>query len=220
MCRHTEARQSLQDARKIAAYAERLGAKFVPNSPRPTSDHLGAVFADTVLQAGVRYNTVVRPRVERILRDFPESSNLDGLCMLLETSGASHFLGWDHRTKVSRFERLVQFFRSRDLNSSVDVSKFLGTASARPQLLEINGVGPKTFDYLCALLGLDRIAVDRHVVTFVAEAGVSSGGYDYTQRVASFAADLLGLMRRDFDTWMWRHVSSRSEKPLQLALEL
>jgi hypothetical protein len=33
--------------------------------------HMGATLTDAVLQSGISYETVVLPRVERILRDYP-----------------------------------------------------------------------------------------------------------------------------------------------------
>lgn len=220
MCKRSEARQALNEARMVADYARLHGGDRPPTSPRPTSNHLGAVLADSVLQAGVRYETVVRPRVTRIVTLYPEARNLKGLSQLLARVDTSEFLMWQHPIKVKRFERLVEFFEARSLDRTEEVAKFLDEKLARTQLMELNGVGPKTFDYLCTLLGLDRIAVDRHVITFASEAGVSVDGYEHVQRVTSYAADLLGIMRRDFDAWMWQHVASRNSDRLQLALEL
>ena len=36
-------------------------------------DHMGALVVDGVLQAGIRYETVVVPRVELVLARFPEA---------------------------------------------------------------------------------------------------------------------------------------------------
>jgi 3-methyladenine DNA glycosylase/8-oxoguanine DNA glycosylase len=219
MCKRAEARQALNEARMVADYARLHGGDRPPTSPRPTNDHIGAVLADSVLQAGVRYETVVRPRVTRIVTLYPEAQNLDGLGQLLTRVDTSEFLMWRHPIKVKRFERLVEFFDDRSLNCTETVAKFLDSKQARTLLLELNGVGPKTYDYLCNLLGLDRIAVDRHVITFASEAGVIADGYEHVQRVTSYAADLLGIMRRDFDAWMWHHVASRNSVPSQLALD-
>ncbi|MDE0939830.1 MAG: hypothetical protein OSA43_07730, partial [Pirellulales bacterium] len=217
MCKRADARQTLNEARMVADYARLHGGGHPPALPRPTNDHMGAVLADSVLQAGVRYETVVQPRVNRIVALYPEARNLDGLSLLLTRVDTSEFLMWQHPIKVKRFERMVKFFHDRSLNRAEDVAKFLYEKQARTLLMELNGVGPKTYDYLCTLLGLDRIAVDRHVITFACEAGVTAGGYEHVQRVTSYAADLLGIMRRDFDAWIWHHVASRNSSSSQFA---
>ena len=82
--------------------------------------------------------------------------------------------------------------------------EWLKDAPSRDRLLSLHGVGPKTYDYVCCLVGIDRIAVDRHVKSFASEAGVTITGYDDLQVVVSYAAYLLGLPRREFDAWIWR----------------
>lgn len=220
MCKTSEARQTLNEARKVAEYARSQGASIQSANRRPSLHHVGAVFADSVLQAGVKYETVVKPRVEKIISEYPEALDLHGLQAVLAKTTAAEFLTWHHPVKVGRFERLVDFFSTRSLCSAQEIVVYLLDGKSRSQLLEIDGVGPKTFDYLCTRLGLDRIAVDRHVITFASEAGVVTNGYDHIQRVASYAADLLGVMRRDFDAWMWNHVSSRTTKSSQLLLDI
>jgi hypothetical protein len=79
----------------------------------------------------------------------------------------------------------------------------------REKLRSIRGIGPKTVDYLCGLLGLDFIAVDRHIRTFASDAGVTVADYEFLQIVVSYAADLLGVSRRHFDASIWTYVSNQ-----------
>jgi endonuclease III len=74
-----------------------------------------------------------------------------------------------------------------DVEKVSDLRDWLMRTSARDRMLSLHGVGPKTFDYLCCLVGIDRIAVDRHVISFASEAGVSTGHYDDLQAVVSYA---------------------------------
>jgi endonuclease III-like uncharacterized protein len=132
--------------------------------------------------------------------------------------GVSHFLLWDHHVKIARFLLLMDFLDSQELTSTSCLREWLVREGSRQHLMELNGVGPKTFDYMCCLVGIDCIAVDRHVRTFVAEAGININEYDLVKSVVSNAADLLGLARRDFDAWIWRTVSSRVSEDMQLSL--
>ncbi len=209
---------SLSHARAIANYAERQGITLSAISRRPSTSHMGAALADAILQSGLNYHSVVRPRIDRILTVYPEAAILPGLCNILKGGGTSEFLNWRHSTKITRFVCLVALLEADGVECVVDLRSWLRRRCARERLLELHGIGPKTYDYICCLVGMDHIAVDRHVKTFANEAGVLISGYDELQVVVSFAADLLGLARRDFDAWIWHRFSRPITSPAQYAL--
>jgi hypothetical protein len=210
--------EQLSFARRIADYADNLGVRDAQITVRTACDHLGAVLADAILQAGVRYRTVVRMRVERMHSHFPDAATMPGLILLLEQQGAAELLLWKHPIKMSRFVSLTRLLSAQNVGSTLELKVWLRRDDARDLLLSLHGIGPKTYDYLCGLVGIDCIAVDRHVRTFASEAGVPINDYDRLQSVVSYAADLLGIARRDFDAWMWRTVSERDNKSWQLSL--
>jgi len=214
----TAALEQLSFARRIADHADHLGVRHWPIGSRVTSDHLGAVLADAILQAGLSYRKVVRMRVERIQARFPETAALSGLLALIEREGAHDLLLWTHPTKVSRFVSLAQYLATQGTETTVELNRWLRVGTAREHLLALHGIGPKTYDYLCCLVGIDCIAVDRHIKTFASEAGVSVNDYEQLKSVVSYAADLLGMARRDFDAWVWQTVSSRTVSGDQLLL--
>lgn len=205
-------------ARRVADYADRLGVQVASTSSRATFDHLGAALADAVLQAGVNYRTVVQGRVERILSQFPQAATLSGLAPFIENERAQDFLLWNHPTKVMRFVSLTQLLKLQTIETTVDLNHWLCRDGARERMLALNGIGPKTHDYLSCLVGIDSIAVDRHIKTFANEAGVSLSAYGDFKLVFNFAADLLNIARRDFDSWIWRTVSDRRASDHQLTL--
>jgi hypothetical protein len=202
--------EELALSRLIANYADSLGVSELRPTKRISCEHIGAVFADAILQAGLSYNSVVRTRVERILNEFPDASTMPGLLSIIEEHGVTHFLAWNHHEKVSRFSSLLNFFEARDICSTGDLSNWLTARHSREHLLQLHGVGPKTYDYLCCLVGIDCVAIDRHVRSFANEAGVAVSEYERLKTIVSNAADLLGLSRRDFDAWIWHTVSSRN----------
>ncbi len=201
--------EQLAFARQIADHADRLGVHRWPVASRAVSDHLGAVLADSVLQAGMSYRTVVRVRVERIKSRFPDTATLSGVTALIDREEVGDFLLWNHPTKLLRFVILAQFLAEQGIETTTDLKRGLGVSGIREGLLELHGIGPKTYDYLCCLVGVDCIAVDRHVKTFASEAGVSVSDYEHLKSIVSWAADLLGVARRDFDAWIWRTISAR-----------
>jgi endonuclease III len=210
--------EEISSARRVADYADNLGVRDSQITLRSTSNHLGAVLADAILQAGVRDRTVVRVRVERIHLQFPEAATMAGLAMLIERHGAAEFLLWKHPVKVSRFLSLTELLSRENVSTIMELKLWLRRDEAREHLLGLHGIGPKTYDYLCCLVGIDCIAVDRHVRTFANEAGVCITDYKKLQMVVSYAADLLGMARRDFDAWIWRTMSERNLNERQLSL--
>jgi len=193
----------LRMARRVADHAQTIG---LPD-PAPISpaipDHLGAVLADCILQAGLNYRSVVKVRVERIVISFPQTSRLEGLAEVIRCGAVSEFLQWKHEEKIARFVGVVGLLEKHGVSDTVTLCSWLQNDTYRNHLLALRGVGPKTVDYLCCLLGMDCVAVDRHLKVFVRGAGVELKEYEELKLVISYAADLLDLSRRQFDTWIW-----------------
>lgn len=207
VCSSQTTRETLASARLVANYAQSLGVATMAPGYRTVLSHLGAVLADCVLQAGVNYRTVVRARVERIIEFYPETATLPGTTALIERGAVSDFLMWKHSVKIDRFIRLVKLLEDYQIEDTNKLQVWLAAENCRDRLLNIAGIGPKTVDYLCCLVGIDCIAVDRHVRVFARAAGVEVTDYDELKLVVSYAADLLGVSRRNFDSWIWRSLS-------------
>lgn len=205
-------------ARRIADHAKDEGALCEQQVPRATCDHMGAILADSVLQAGLNYITVVRPRVLNILQNYPHADTISVLLKLIRKKRTGEFLNWQHHEKVTRFENLVAFLKDWGIEDTQDLRANLAGEHFRSGVQSVNGVGPKTVDYMACLVGIDSIAVDRHVRTFAKTVGVESNDYHFLRRSFCCAADLLELPRREFDAWLWRRAAFSSGKQLSLAI--
>lgn len=205
-------------ARRIADHAKDEGALCDETSPRATCEHVGAILADSVLQAGLNYATVVRPRVMAILRNYPEADTVSAVLRLTQKEKTGEFLNWRHHEKVSRFENLVAFLADWDIEDAMDLRTHLSTERFCSAVQSVHGVGPKTVDYMACLVGIDSIAVDRHVRTFAKTVGVENDDYAFLRKSFCCAADLLELPRREFDAWLWRRSASFMPKQLSLAI--
>jgi hypothetical protein len=205
-------------ARRIADHAKDKGALREEKHPRAVCEHLGAVLADSVLQAGLNYTTVVRPRVQAILRAHPNCETISSLVSLIQDGETAAFLNWRHHEKVNRFEALVLFLQMRNVDDVQDLRLSLVSDEFCSALQTINGVGPKTVDYMACLVGIDSIAVDRHVRTFAKAAGVENDDYHFLRKSFCCAADLLSLPRREFDAWLWRRAAAPAQVQLTFAV--
>lgn len=205
-------------ARRIADYAKDEGALCDQQPPRATCEHMGAILADSVLQAGLNYTTVVRPRVLNILQNYPQADTTSALLKLIKKKRTAEFLSWQHHEKLMRFEALVAFLKDWGIEDAQDLRNNLGSEHFCFQVQSINGVGPKTVDYMACLVGVESIAVDRHVRNFAKAVGVENNDYYFLRRSFCCAADLLELPRREFDAWLWRRAAFSSQTQLSLAI--
>lgn len=204
---------ALSSARLVVQLAQEKGLVSHNSSYREPLYHVGAILADAVLQAGLNYRTVVKVRINRIVKEFPEAATLSGTFNAIAAIGVAEFLRWHHHAKMSRFVRLAELLRNENIDDFHQLRTWLQNPGCREKLRAIHGVGPKTVDYLSGLVGLDFIAVDRHIRAFASDAGVTAADYDSLQTVVSYAADLLGVSRRHFDASIWTYVSNQKAGP-------
>ena len=204
-------------ARILADHAVSLGASKGARRRRSSTDHLGAIMADAILQSGLNYRTVVFPRVVAILDAYPDANSLSGVNAVIRTGRLPDFLLWNHATKLDRFRELACYFGHQQIETSCVLSDRIEDSRFRHGLLELPGIGPKTVDYLACLVGKDAIAVDRHIRSFAREAGLRIKDYDTLRLAFCYAADFLGVSRRDFDSWVWATISSRRPEARRLA---
>ncbi|MCU7926630.1 MAG: hypothetical protein KZQ97_09310 [Candidatus Thiodiazotropha sp. (ex Dulcina madagascariensis)] len=208
----------LVTARRIADHAKNEGIHTAQLQQRAHCEHMGVVLADSVLQAGLNYRTVVQPRIQNILLKFPDMNRITTLSDLIDRGETASFLAWEHPQKTIRFELLVNFLRDRGIEYVEDLRNSLMTALFVTDLQTINGIGPKTVDYMSCLVGIDSIAVDRHVRAFAKRVGVTNDDYYYLQKVFCYAADLLEVPRRELDAWIWKKESGITSSQLGLAI--
>lgn len=200
-----------REARKLAEYIISLGTSFEHQqfANEFSYTHIGALFADVILQAGLNYNSVVKPRVKRILIDYPEAYTLTRFKDLVDSKGLCNVIDWNHHVKLERFDSLVAFCMLNNIDTCVQLKEFLLITSNQKALLDLKGIGPKTVDYLMKLLSFDTIAVDRHIYSFVEMAEIDASGYDVTKRVVEYAADFLQIPRVEIDYSIWKYMSTK-----------
>jgi len=211
--------QILKNARYIADFAVSEGILSKKLSYRQSYEHIGAVLADSILQAGLNYSSVVLPRIDNILRVFPEMDRISRLVKVVSSKQTGTFLNWRHPEKISRFEGLVVFLHKNRVDGVFELRNQLTCDDFCAELLRLHGIGPKTIDYMSCLVGIDSIAVDRHVRAFAKRVGVERGNYQFLKDVFCCAADLLSLARREFDAWIWHRESEKTSVQYSLPIE-
>lgn len=194
----------VDDIDRVSAMIRFLAPALPPSAPCHAATHLGAVLADAALQAGVKYDTVVRPRVMRLLAEHPEAATRIGLEHLLSIRSPEVLLRWRHPEKPRRFVALVAACADARVNSVGDLATWLATPRSRDALLAISGIGPKTIDYLHLLAGHAVIPMDRHLFRLLRLAGVPDRNYDSAQRTLTSACEAAGFPIRETENSLWR----------------
>jgi endonuclease III len=197
---------STKHVAKIVRFIRSNGIR-ASTAPNYGYSHMGATLSDAVLQAGLNYKTVVKPRVERLLERYPKATTTTQLMDLLDEYGAEHLLNWGHPEKPARLVAITNFMYVRSIETERCLREWFQSSGSAADLEEIRGVGPKTVDYLKMLAGLSAVAVDRHLASFVHRAGFRSNDYNAIRRVLEGAADRLQVDRTSLDYAIWAHVS-------------
>ena len=174
---------------------------------------MGATIADAVLQAGLRYETVVWPRVQHVMEAFPEAATTSGFLAVLRERGGEAVVHWTHPEKLGRMEAVAELFIAEGIESEVDLRRWLcgGGAECRAnvaKLAAVRGIGPKTIDYFKILCGEQgTAAVDVHLMRFLEQAGVRATSYEQARAVIAGAAAELGVSAARLDHSIWTYMS-------------
>jgi hypothetical protein len=202
-------------ADKLTEFIRHMSGWRIVTSPDGNYDHLGATIADAVLQANMRYETHVRPRITRIRKMFPAAATMSGLKTTLTERTSVDFLDTRGLDRAERFESIVALFSSEDIETEDDLRTWLMHEKNIAKLANIKGIGPKTLDYFKILTSIQTCAIDRRLLDFLKLADIEVSNYDEAKSVVNLAADLMGVGRVVFDYSIWEYIGR--ERPTHAA---
>ncbi len=194
-------------ARVLAEYIKSLENFVFQSQIDGNYDHMGATITDAVLQAGISY-PVVRSRVKRVLT-YPDAKTASGFLQLLEQEGAENLLDFRGKKPVL-VVTLTQFFVARGIQTEADLAGWLQIPENVVELKTIKGIGNKTADYLGILVGLQGVAIDRHLYNFLARAGIDVSGYEEASAIIVQASELLDVDCATLDHSIWEYMAGAS----------
>lgn len=175
--------------------------------------HMGATITDGMLQAGLKYDAVVRPRVHRLRQQYPQACTTSGFLSILRSIGPETVVQWTHPEKIGRIVGLATFLQAEKIETEEEFRQWLQEPANVVRLKKLRGIGDKTADYFNILVGGQTSAIDRHLLGFLNEVGIKVNRYDEAQQVIDQAADMLGVERSRFDHSIWKYMSTRKTKP-------
>jgi len=197
----------MNQAQQLAHYVASLPDFEILEDPATGGDHMGVVLVEAALQGGIRYETVVRPRVEALRAAYPNARTTSEFQRILMIEGAAALLKWRPDRKIETLVDLTRFFVAEGVETVDELRAWLLDGENKPRLRSIKGIGPKTADYLKSLAGIPTSMVDVHVYRFLALAGVKMKGYDEAQEVIRETTELLGIDERTLDYSIWTYMA-------------
>ena len=198
----------MSPAERLAAHIRAL-PDFEVVEPRDAPyEHMGALIADAALQGGIRFDTVVKPRVQEILA-WPEARTTSGFLDVLTRRGPAAVLRWSGARTPAAALGLAELLSREGVETEEELRDWLAHDHAPARLTAIPGIGPKTVDVLRMAVGIPAVAVDVYLWRLLAEAGVEAKGYDAAREVFTGAAELLGIPPRTLDWSVWLRMSRR-----------
>lgn len=105
---------------QVANYVRSLTDFTMEPSPVGEHDHMGAIIAEAILQAGINYRNVVLPRVRKLRDDYPDARTTSGFAALLLRVGTAELLQYSGE-KVERVEALTQLLLDEQVETKADL---------------------------------------------------------------------------------------------------
>jgi len=196
----------LENAARLSEHLAGLTDFVVVKEMDGNYGHMGATIADAILQAGLNYETVVRPRISRIRAEYPDARTTSAFSTLLDTAGVKEVLNWRDDVKPNRVRGLTAFLLAEKIETETELALWLTNDENRRRLRTVSGIGPKTLDYIGILVGEQTTAVDRHILGILEQASISCDSYDAARDTVNAAADLMRVQRALLDHSIWRYM--------------
>ncbi len=200
--------EETKNARKLANYISSTNLRIVKKNSYDYNN-MGALLTDIVLQAGLSYENVVLPRVSFILNVLNKKNTLKDYVAFIEIHGIEYALQCKNKRKINLMKDLLVFLSNHNINKCTDFKNFIKDLRNHQELIAIKGIGPKTINYTQKLLGLDTIAVDRHIITYCKNAGINESNYFNIKKIVEYAADFLNIPRSVMDDSIWYFMSTQ-----------
>jgi endonuclease III len=114
-------------------------------------------------------------------------------------------LQWRGVEKIERFRRLLELLVEYHIGSVDDLCFWSATSTGRCELLQVKGIGNKTYDYLRMLCGQITFPIDRHIIRFLqmADVDIRSYGYETSQRLLFDSCGRLGADPGVIERGLW-----------------
>ncbi|MCD6327824.1 hypothetical protein J7M28_09755 [bacterium] len=198
-----------EKAETLSRFAWSLDGFVVLERLSETPDHLGAIVVDAVLQAGINYKTVVRPRVERLRDEYPEARTTSGFLALIDRVCLSDLIEWKGQTKLSTIAEVLNLLKQEQVETRSQLKLWLLQFGSTSRLTQIKGIGEMTADYLKMLAGIEVCAADSLTMGFMRQAGIEPKSYDEARDILCRASRMMDVHPVALGFSIWEYMAKQ-----------
>jgi len=177
-------------------------------------NHMGAIITDGVLQAGIKCETVVRPRLKELVK-YKKAENTSGFYNLYNQKKLENLINFKGKRKIKTIKDIVELFIKEKIEMPADLKEWFLKDKNTEKLILIYGVGDKTVDYFKILSGISNNAIDRHIINFLLKANIKVENYKEAHNIINKTADYLKINESLLDYSIWKYMSSNAEKRIK-----
>lgn len=153
-----------------SSYNFKTGDTFslsIDNSRNLTNNNMGATIIDGILQAGLNYNNVVKPRVDKFKNEYRHIKTTSEFNNLINTNDLSEIINMKGQ-KIDRILALVKFLKNEKIETEDDFYIWLSNEENLLVLSNIKGIKTKTIEYFKILTGhKNTVAIDVRLRNFI-----------------------------------------------------
>jgi hypothetical protein len=174
-------------------------------------NNMGATLIDGILQAGINYKNVVKPRVDNYLSEYSQVKTTTAFNNLLKTKDLSQIINMTGQ-KVERINQVVNLLLKNNIETEYEFYNWLLNDDSVIILSNITGIKEKTIDYLKILVGFENtVAIDTRLKAFIKIAcpDITSLTYGFAHRLLTKTAEKLKLTPATLDYSIWNYMSNK-----------
>lgn len=153
-----------------SSYNYKTGDTFslsIDNSRNLTNNNMGATIIDGILQAGLNYKNVVKPRVDMFKDRFRNITTTSEFYNLINNHDLSEIINMKGQ-KIERITSLVKFLKNEEIETEDDFYMWLSNNENLILLSNIKGIKSKTIEYFKILTGhKNTVAIDVRLRKFI-----------------------------------------------------
>lgn len=178
-----------------------------------TNNNMGATIIDGILQAGLNYKNVVKPRVDSFKDKYRNLKTTSQFYDLISKNDLSEIVKMRGQ-KIERIHALVQFLKNQKVETEDDFYDWLSDKDNLLLLSSLKGIKNKTIDYLKILTGhKETVAIDSRLLNFIKISCPELDNLDYevAKNILMQVAKKINVEPATLDFSIWQFMGEKRE---------
>ena len=191
----------LENVNKLVEYIKSL-KDFEFSEQIDSYDHMGAVVVDGILQASLKYDTVVKPRIDKLLQKYPKDDTTSKFMNLCKRVGIKEITNWKGERKPNYILGLLTFLHKEGLETVPQLRVWLRDPYNKAKFIQSSSV---TAEYFRILTGDETAKPDRHIKAFLMSAGLGAPSDNYNIELITKTAQKMNVRPSILDYSIWAY---------------